>query len=166
MLYSLSEFAFVLLFVALAASALLYVRSLAAEQRAAEQELQIAALTEEVDFLNEMLSEKQYGVVPCWRRPDGSIAPLVGALTVHGPHRYTVSRVRDQDELTLNTAGAEDGSLIMETALRQLYAEELAYAAEHNCYLRIAVQNETDSYAHFRDTASVIARTRMVVINE
>ncbi len=174
MLYSLSEFAFILLFLSVGAGALLYARWSAAEQQAAEFHSQIAALSEEVDFLNEILAEKRYGVVPCWRRPDSAIPTLVGTVTIHGSGAFSVQRTHDQQTLDIGPAEQQTGDgasgdgepLLIRQAVRGLFTAELDYAAAKNCYLRLVIDNQTDSYAHYRGLASLVSGTHMVVVNE
>jgi hypothetical protein len=98
LMHSLSEFAYLLLFVVMGAALVLYGRAAELQRRAEEAEalatqrgMRIEELREEVAFLNEMLSEKRYGVVPCWRRPEGRVAPVSARIVIHSDERVVVS---------------------------------------------------------------------------
>ncbi|TVR34680.1 MAG: hypothetical protein EA404_02115 [Spirochaetaceae bacterium] len=164
--YSLSEFAFILLFLAAGALALLYARYAAAEQLNAEYQSRIAELTAEIDFLGELLAETQYGVVPCWRRPDGGIPAVVGTLTIHAPGSLSAERTLGGRTLAIEAADGDSRAALIRATLAELFAAELAYADQKNCYLRLVIENRTDSYAHYRDLTSIVSRGNLVVVNE
>jgi hypothetical protein len=165
MMYSLSEFAFILLFLSLAAAVLLLGRYADAAARAVSLEQEVSVLEQEVAFLNEILSEKQYGVVPCWRRPEQSVPPVVGTVTIHGRDVFSVARAADGR--TVEIASREDESAdAIEGTLRSLFRQDLEYAGEMNCYLRVAVHNQTNSFTFYRNVADVVSGTGMVVVNE
>ena len=174
MMYSLSEFAFILAFLCIGLGALVYGRYRASEEIAERQRAEIEVLTAEVAFLNEILEEKQYGNVPCWRRPDATIPFVVGRLTIHDSG--TMSAVR----AALTPSGAAGGAATdheitlggrtLDEALRpavvDLFRSELAYAGDHNCYLRLEVANETDEFSIYRDVAAIVTRIGMVAVHE
>lgn len=73
---SLSEIAFILFFLAIGAALLLYGKYETTRDALLETEVQRDSLEEEVAFLQEILEEKRHGVVPCWRRPEGTNRPI------------------------------------------------------------------------------------------
>ncbi len=156
--YSLAELAYVLLFLSLGVAALLQVRNAAAAAQLVEYEAEIA-------FLNELLEETRYGVVPCWRRPEAAVDPVVARVVIHSTGRFTALRTADGDEQTVRAA---DGAIpaVLAPLLRDLLATEMAYAGERSCYLRMEIENETDGYPVFREVASVAASLGIVVVNE
>ena len=86
--YSMAEFAYILLFLSIGALVLIFGRYQAAED-------EIATLKAEVNFLNEILAEKENAVVPCWQRPDATIPEIVGTITIHSRTRYSLERTAD-----------------------------------------------------------------------
>jgi hypothetical protein len=169
MLFSLSELAFVFFFLAVTAAVLVYQsyeESQAETDRLTEERVRLAAsvetLEEEVVFLNDMLEEYRHGVVPCWRRPDGTISPVIGEITIRHRSRYEVLRHGSDDVSVLvgtQAALAESLDGFLTTAFR----EELVYAGANRCYLRIAVRNETDSFQLYEDVVNVVAGRNVVV---
>lgn len=176
MLFSLSELAFVLFLLAITAAAMIFQshEDTRAEAVRLEEErdvlrkereyleTSVVALEQEVGFLNEVLDEYRYGVVPCWRRPDGTIPPLVGVVTIHTRSRYEITRERSGDTLILTEAPVAMEEYL-EESLRTLFQEEFTYAAANRCYLRISVLNETNSFPLYENVVSVVSRRNMVV---
>lgn len=156
--YSLAELAYVLLFLSVGVAALLYVRHAAAAEQLVEYEAEIA-------FLNELLEETRYGVVPCWRRPEAAVAPVVARVVIHADERFTVKRAAGADERLVQASEATVPT-VLAPVLRELLATEMEYAGERNCYLRMEIENETDGYPVFREVASVAASLGIVVVNE
>jgi hypothetical protein len=193
--HSLSEFAYIMLFLTLGAAVFLYAESRAARARAAEYAAENERLTEEVQFLTEMLEEKRHGVVPCWRRPEGVIPKVVGRIVIHGEASFTVERTADGRSVRVprdrarsergpgaerddaGAAGAAAGTSgpdeepgtpmeRLDGAMRSLFAEDLRYAGGKNCYLRVAIENETNDYALYDEVASVVTGAGMVVARD
>jgi hypothetical protein len=54
----------------------------------------------------------------------------------------------------------------LDAELRSLLSEELRYAGEKSCYLRVAVENETNDYALYERVAAVITDAGMVVARD
>ena len=165
MMYSLSEFAFILAFLCIGLGALVYGRYRASEQVAERQRVEIDVLTAEVVFLNELLEEKQYGNVPCWRRPDATIPFVVGRLTIHDAESISAARAAEAAVRTV-TLGGRTLEEALRPAVVDLFRSEIAYAGDHNCYLRLEVANETDEFPIYRDVAAVVTRIGMVAVHE
>ena len=178
--YSIAELGFILFFLAVGAAALLYGRVLEEEARTADLETlntllnrEVDRLIEEVDFLNEILAEKEHGVVPCWRRPDGEVPRIVGVLTIH--HRYALTLEHHAYSPSPESSGGKymrrlefdftQETAPLQQAVRELFASELAYAREKNCYLRLAVKNETNSFAFYQSVSSVLVGMGIVVVS-
>lgn len=156
--YSLAEFAYILLFLSFGALVLIAGRYGRAQE-------EIRALKEEVNFLNEILAEKENAVVPCWRRPDQTIPEIVGTITIHGATRFTLQRSRDNAvEAFAATEGRRD--TIMQERLTALFQEERAYAEAKNCYIRMRIVNETNNFGLYKGMAEVVARLGIVLVNE
>ncbi|TVR51260.1 MAG: hypothetical protein EA426_20130 [Spirochaetaceae bacterium] len=167
MMYSISEFAFILAFLCIGIGALLYGRLRAAERIAESHEKEIEFLTAEVKFLNELLEEKQYGNVPCWRRPDGTIPFVVGRLTIHAGDSISLASARTGTPTRrVSNLGADVLERNLRPAVADLFQSELSYAGEYNCYLRIEVANETDNFPIYRDVAAIVTRIGMVAVHE
>jgi hypothetical protein len=120
-------------------------------------------LAEEVNFLNELLAEKENGVVPCWRRPEGVVPPLVGTITIEG--RDDILAIRESDgaarSLVLPESGREE---VIARMLAELFSEELRFSREKNCYLRLKIVNETNSFKFYQEVSNGAARAGIVVV--
>lgn len=82
-MYSLTEFAYLLLFIFIGASVILFVRIKKDEET-------ISGLKKETEFLQKMLDEKKDGAVPCWKRPDSPVPKEAGTVIIHSMFSYTV----------------------------------------------------------------------------
>lgn len=161
LLQSLSEFAYLLLFLTLGGALVLFGQIREAEERVRAAEAEVARLTTEVAFLTEILEEKQYGVVPCWRRPEGEVPPISARIVLHGPGHVSLLRTQDQARRELDGAPAE-----LRDSLLALLQGELRYAGGKNCYLRVAVENRTNDYSLYEQAADVVTEAGMVVAHE
>lgn len=158
MLFSLTEFAFVLTFLCIAALGVVYAGYELSRAHALQLQEQLVTLETEVVFLQELLDEKQYGVVPCWRRPEQAVPPLIGSVQISGRESYEVQhRAGDLSHSTPQQLTQD---------VQRLFASDIRYAAEANCYLRIAVQNKTNSFSYYRQAADELRRSGLVVVNE
>jgi len=176
MALTLSELAFLLLGVSLAAAVILaaalqtsHAREIAARAEAADLRMQVGALEEEVEELNRSLERLLGGVVACWRRPGSTIPPIVAVLTIEGSFALRL----DADDSSPKPASSMDIPTTPETmvqdlesALRRFLAEELETASQDSCYLRIAVRNRTGSYELFVVVEEVVRGLGMVVVPE
>ena len=164
-LFSLSEFAFILLFVLVAFGVVLFTLYAEALAELEAYEQRVEELTAEVTFLSERLEELEGGVVPCWRRPDATIPRTVGLITIHTGRDYSISPAADSPERTvaLELEEEEPVAEAMRAELRPLFAAELQYAAEHNCYLRVEVENETDEFPVYRELVEAVRSLGIVV---
>jgi len=172
MLYSLSEFSYILLFLAVGAATLLYGRYETVERRnrelaASNTELraQVDELKVEVDFLNELLAEKKYGVVPCWRRPEGVIPRVAGTITIVMSSEFTIYRAACGKSITVHPS-YDDREALLERTIAGLFEQDLAYAREKNCYIRMSIENRTGSFHIYSDVLSVLSSLGIVVANQ
>lgn len=158
-----SEFAYVLLFVALGAAALLFTRVNAARTELSFCYAQTEQLRSEVSGLNELLEETRYGVVPCWRRPERAVPPVSLAVVIESNGALRLG-TPDRKPVDLGVGEAAD-----ETAVRQaviaLIAEQQAYAAERACYLRVTVENRTTDFVPYRRVTETLRAIGLVVVN-
>lgn len=170
MLYSLSEFAYILLFLSMGAAVLLYGRSVRAEREAEELTVRVAELqgeveelTTEVNFLNELLAEKRYGVVPCWKRPEGVVPPVAGTVTINFSDEFVLKRNSSGRAVTVRPS-YDERKQVLEVALSRLFASDLAYAESKNCYLRVTIENNTGSFHIYSDVLDVLGSLGFVVV--
>jgi hypothetical protein len=166
MMHSLSEFAFLLAFVFLTASALLAsgFLDLQAEREALALELegargQIAELNAELAYLR----EKQDAPLPCWQRPDGTIPEVAGILTIRSSRDFEFWHY-DTGSLMLMELPFETRNERLAAALQDLFAPSLAYAAERQCYLRVRIINETRRFDLYDELAAMAAGLGLVII--
>jgi len=158
MSYSFSELTFVLLIVAIGFAAVLY-----GYYNRSVQEISI--LKEEVNFLNEILAEKENAIVPCWRRPEGIIPELVGTITIHSNTRYSISHSSSGRSESFEVSRDERDQYITKRLLN-LFKEERAYAKEKNCYIRMKIINETNDFSIYKGLGLVLRTLGVVLVNE
>lgn len=164
--HSLSEFAYILLFLALGALAVLYVQATAAEARAQAYAEENERLAEEVAFLEEILEEKRHGVVPCWRRPEEEVPKVAGRIVIHDETSFTVLRGTEGRSVEVEASEAQKAKSELDEAMRKVLHEELTYAGEKNCYLRVEIENETNDFQLYDEVASIVTGAGMVVARE
>jgi hypothetical protein len=170
--HSLSEFAYIMLFLSLGAAAALFAQNRLLEARAVDYAAENERLAAEVAFLTEILEEKRHGVVPCWRRPEGAVPKVVATIVIHDRTSFTVTRTASESSVRVGVQKAaadavrEDPREKLDERVRSLLAEDLRYAGAKSCYLRVAIENETNDYALFEDVASVVTGAGMVVARE
>ncbi len=163
--YSLSEFAFILLFLSMGSLAVLFTSYLGKVVELEAVTGENINLKEEVKFLNEILAEKENAIVPCWRRPEGLIPPLVGRIIIHSQGEVSVIRNRDEYREEI-LSGPDDIGFDTNEVLKILFREDRNYAKEKNCYIRIGMENRTNDFAVYHDLVKVLGYLGMVLVNE
>ncbi|ORC37392.1 hypothetical protein B4O97_04160 [Marispirochaeta aestuarii] len=163
--YSLAEFAYILFFLSVWAALLVYGRYQAVAVQYQNAREEISLLTEEVNYLNEVLAEKENAVVPCWRRPDKAIPEVAGVIAIHSSTIYTLTR-NPGDDRDAFAAPPETRDTILKTRTAAFFKEELAYAREKNCYIRVRIENHTNDFSLYKGMAQVLAGLGIVVVNE
>jgi len=155
-----AEFAYILLFIALGALALLF--------------LQYRAAREERAFLLDQIArmeEKKNAAYPCWVRPDGVIPEIAGTLVIHSADFAELTRtnggfteiVRPEDPDAAESWIRRDAVF---SAVRRTFQEDNQFAAGNRCYIRVKVENHTNDYNLFLETAQVLKSLGIVVVNE
>ncbi|WP_319561456.1 hypothetical protein [Marispirochaeta sp.] len=163
--YSLAEFAYILFFLSVWAALLLYGRYQAVTVQYQSAREEISRLTEEVNYLNEVLAEKENAVVPCWRRPDKTIPEVAGVITIHSSTIYTLTRIPGKDRDAF-AAPLETRDMILKTRTEAFFREEITYAREKNCYIRVRIENNTNDFSVYKGMAQILAGLGIVVVNE
>lgn len=158
--FSLSELAFLLLFIAAGAAVLLY-----AELSSRLDE--IRALEDEVAHLEEVLAEKENSIVPCWKRPGSPIPEIAGVLTVSGRTDYVLTHY-NSGALRIEglTGNPETDNPLIERQLAGIFGFDIAYANARNCYVRVRIENETNDFSLYKAAAENFKRVGLVVVNE
>jgi len=152
----------ILLFVALGALALLF--------------LQYRTAREEVAFLLDRIAqmeERRNAAYPCWVRPDGVIPEIAGVLVIHGPEASELRRTNGGSVWIRRPA--DGGSAAGEpwnrgdalfSATRRLFQQDNQFASRNRCYIRIRVENLTNDYGLYLETAQVLKSLGIVAVNE
>jgi hypothetical protein len=157
-LYTQAEIAYLLVFVFAGSLSLLF--------------LQYRAAREEVAFLLELIEKMEYkknAAYPCWIRPDGVIPEVAGTLIIHSPEYTEVSRTNGGSgkiDTSIDTGGQAARRDALFTNVRRLFQEDNQFASRNRCYIRVKVENRTNDYALFLETAQVLKSMGMVVVNE
>jgi hypothetical protein len=161
--FSMAEFSWIILFIAIGTAAFVWGRFSEASEEARTLRQEVTGLKEDINILNELLAEKENGVVPCWRRPEGVIPPLVGTIIIEGRYSILVSRDSDKSaaELVLEDDGRKEA---IQALLRDLFAAELSFSREKNCYLRIRIENRTDSFNFYQEAADAASKAGIIVV--
>ncbi|MFP4384068.1 MAG: hypothetical protein ACLFSE_08460 [Spirochaetia bacterium] len=155
--YTFSEFAFLLLFLSLGAGAAVTVSYLDAKQIIEDK-------TREIEVLNELLADKRYGVVPCWKRPEGAVPEITGTVTIHGGTLLTVLHHAGKSSQVTFQPGNLKEKLI--ATVSGMFREEQAFAEKKSCYLRFTVINETNSYELYHAVSRCLSDIGMVIVDE
>lgn len=149
-----AEFAYILLFVSLGALSLLF--------------LQYRAAREEAAFLLEQIAkmeDKKDAAYPCWVRPDGVIPEVAGTLIIHSSELAEITRTNGGSQEIRSSEENPRRDAIF-SAARRLFQEDNQFAARNRCYIRVRVENQTNDYALFLETAQVLKSLGIVVVNE
>ncbi|RKX96834.1 MAG: hypothetical protein DRZ90_08135 [Spirochaetes bacterium] len=156
MAYTQAEFAYVLLFIALGALALLFLQyRIAREER--------AFLLDQI----EQMEEKKDAAYPCWIRPDGVIPELAGTLVIYSDEWLDLSRING-GHVDIQAGGQTDWVRrdAVFSATRRLFQQDNQYATCNHCYIRVKVENRTNNYNLFLESAQVLKSLGIVVVNE
>ncbi len=180
MIYSLTEFSYLLLFIFIGASVIIGGEYLKIKElntgfiiRIDELETESANMKEEIQFLEDTLKELENGVVPCWKRPDSPVPEIAGTIIIRNFARYTIvhhsGSKRDisalEDETP--TENREEAKYnYLKKVLAEIFKDDMAYATSKNCYIRVKIENHTSSYALYRKYAAVLKTLRIVLVNE
>ncbi len=154
LVYSQAEFAYILLFIALGALSLLF--------------LQYRTAKEEVIFLLErieMMEDKKEAAYPCWVRPDGIIPKVAGVVVIHSADFIEVSRTDGGFE-ELRIDGTGNRRELVFSAVRRIFQQDNQFASRNQCYIRVQIENRTNDYAVFLETAQVLRSLGIVAVNE
>jgi|GEM_PF-7128238 len=169
---SMSEFAYVLVFLSLGGAAILYValvdtqvRLRMSEEQMEQANERIAKLTMEVEFLQEILREKENAVVPCWRRPDAFVPEVVAIVTITGAGTATIEVAGRANTITV-FGKPEVFSKQLRDAVATSMQAYLEYAGVRDCYLRVRVNNETESFAVYEEVVAVLTDLNLVIAND
>ncbi len=180
MIYSLTEFSYVLLFIFIGASVIIggeYLKTKALNEgfivRINELETEAESMKKEILFLEDTLKELENGVVPCWKRPDSPVPEIAGTIIIRNFIEYTVVHhsglSRDISELPEGTGleNREEAKYeYLQKILTEVFKDDRAYAASKNCYIRLKIENHTSSYALYRKYADVLKTLKIVLVNE
>jgi hypothetical protein len=155
-----AEFAYILLFIALGALALLF--------------LQYRAAAEEVAFLLERIEkmeEKKNAAYPCWIRPDGYIPKVAGTLTIYGRDKVEIVRTSGgRSMLLMPEEGWGTGNGSRQAGIfrdvKKLFSKDTEFGSCNHCYIRVQIINKTNDYSLFLESAKVLKTLGIVVVNE
>jgi hypothetical protein len=156
MAHTQAEFAYILLFLALGALSLLFLQYRIAREERAFLLDQIASM-----------EEKKDAAYACWTRPDGVIPKLAGTLVIHSADRLELSRTNGVTvEIQAGSQVDWDRRGEVFSATRRTFQQDNQYAAGNRCYIRVKVENRTNDYNLFLETAQVLKSLGIVVVNE
>ncbi|MDA3937810.1 MAG: hypothetical protein PF693_00680 [Spirochaetia bacterium] len=180
MIYSLTEFSYLLLFIFIGASVIIGGEYLKIKKLNTELLVQISVLEteaesmkEEIEFLENTLKELENGVVPCWKRPDSPVPEIAGTIIIQNFIEYTVAH---HSGLSKNISELPEGTALdnreeakyeyLQKLLTEVFKDDMAYAASKNCYIRLKIENHTSSYDLYRKYADVLKTLKIVLVNE
>jgi hypothetical protein len=163
MMFSLAELAFLLLFISIAAAGYLYGQWRQEAERAGALYGELRAAASERSVLAERLAEKENAAVPCWSCPGSTVPKISGTVTILGPETFAVRRSATGESITLQ-ADRSTYSARLKTVLRRMFAAELAYSGRKNCYLRMHISNETNSFDLYQRAAEILQELQIVVV--
>ena len=118
-----------------------------------------------------MMEDKKNAAYPCWVRPDGIIPEVAGLVIIHNADFIEVTRVNggfQKIQLT-EVDGDESESPRQDqvfSAVRQIFQEDNQFASKNRCYIRVKVENQTNDYALYLETAQILKSLGIVAVNE
>jgi len=180
MIYSLTEFSYLLLFIFIGASVIIGSKYMETREENKILHLQVENLEKEtlkmkgkITSLEKTLKELKNGVVPCWKRPDAPVPEIAGTIIIrnfveysivhHSGTRLDISALEDES-FAENREEAKYSNL--KKILTKVFKKDMAYAASKNCYIRVKIENHTSSYALYRKYADVLKAMSIVLVNE
>jgi hypothetical protein len=180
MIYSLTEFSYLLLFIFIGASAIIGGEFFKAKElndkllvQIDDLETEAAGMKEEIQFLEDTLKELENGVVPCWKRPDSPVPEIAGTIIIRNFIEYSIvhhtGSKRDISVLDYETPSEnreEAKYIYLKKVLTEIFKDDMAYAASKNCYIRVKIENHTSSYALYRKYADALKAMKIVLVNE
>ncbi len=164
-MFSLAELAFLLLFLSIAAAGYLYGQWQQEAQRVESLYGDLRAVAAERSVLAERLAEKEHAAVPCWSCPGSTVPKISGTVTLVGPETFSVSKSATGESVTLQ-ADRSTYTSRMRTVLRRMFAGELAYSGKKNCYLRMHIENKTNSFTLYRHTSEILQELEIVIVEQ
>jgi hypothetical protein len=175
--FSLAEFVWILFFMAMGALALLYVDYNKVKSSLADSIKEITSLKEENQALLIRLeeAEAELGPTPCWQRPESPIPPITAELIIESTRTIRIVSYKGEDQVILLTQSNLEGThssdgkagfLMLEQALKKRFAWEREYASGQNCYIRMKIINHTERYSLYQESASVLKKLGIVVVQE
>ena len=163
--FSLSEFVWILFFLALGAFSLLYTDYRTVQQENVRLMEENASLIADNMILKARIEELEGGVIPCWKRPDSPIPELVGTIIIDSPRLIRVIPDNGSEKsILLSPDSPHQGFLVLKETLIDQYKTLRGFAARNNCYLRMEVINHTERYSLYQEAAAVLKSLNIVVV--
>ncbi len=180
MIYSLTEFSYLLLFIFIGASVIIggeymKIREInnSLNQKIDKLENESVSMKKEIEFLENTLKELKNGVVPCCKRPDSPVPEIAGTIIIKNFIEYSLVHHSGQKLDILSLAEdipAEEREEMKYKNLREnllkMFHKDMAYSKSKNCYIRVKIENHTSSYTLYRKYADVLKALRIVLVNE
>lgn len=193
--YSLTEFSYLLLFIFIGASVIIgseYMKTREVNKILHHQvdnlEKENLKMKREITFLEKTLKKLKNGVVPCWKRPGSPVPEIAGTIIIrnfvdysivhhsgtirnfvdhsivhHSGFRRDISALADETS-TENSEEAKYSNL--KKVLTEVFKDDMKYARSKNCYIRVKIENHTNSYNLYRKYADVLKALKIVLVNE
>jgi hypothetical protein len=111
-----------------------------------------------------ILDEKEKGVVPCWKREDSPVPEVAGVIVINSDGVYTISHY-SKGVKTVEAEKPEEIYLSAYEIISRLFKNDMEYAADKNCYIRMQIINKTNGFEEYRKFASVLKDLGIVLIN-
>jgi len=130
-------------------------------------------MKKDITFLEKTLKKLKNGVVPCWKRPGSPVPEIAGTIIIrnfvdysivhHSGFRRDISALVDETS-TENSEEAKYSNL--KKVLTEVFKDDMKYARSKNCYIRVKIENHTNSYNLYRKYADVLKALKIVLVNE
>ena len=157
--FSLSEISFILLFISIAASVLLFGQWIKSTK-------EIENLEKEIVYLQTIIAEKRDAVTPCWKRPDSIIPPIAIEIIIENATSIKIIHYKYGEILldNLSSNPEKDHRKIVKN-LNQILSEDLEYANKRRCYIRGKIKNNTNNFNLYKRIADCYLVAEVVLIN-
>lgn len=112
-----------------------------------------------------MMEDKKDAAYPCWVRPDGIIPEVAGLVVIHSADFMEVTRT-DGGFQEIRMAGELSRHDQVFSSIRRIFQEDNQFASRNRCYIRVRVENRTNDYALYLETAQILRSLGIVAVNE
>ena len=164
--YSLAEYAYVILFIAIGVSAYLFTEYQSLREDNAKLQTRIDEMTVEIEELKRQLAESKQreAQLPCDAIIGSGVSATIGTVTIESATSYQIYSVRTDSTKRAENISESLAIALLANDVEQLFAKSIEYAAENECFVRARLVNETNDFALFERYRTVLLNAGIAVV--